>query len=300
MLDLLVVGGLNQDITVHVAHRPASGETIVGSGPRFDSGGKGANQAVAASCAGASVMLCAAVGDDLIGRQEIDALAGAGVATNAVKVDKESHTGTALILVTPDGENSIAVGAGANHRLDMGHVTRSARAWPSTVILAQSEPGPHVVDAAAQACLNGHARFVLSAAPVAGISPEALAVADPLIVNEHEAFDLIGTGQALTNEDTARVLLEATGARSVVVSFGPAGALSATDSSTTYAAALPIQPVDTTGSGDVLAGVVAAQLALGSTLADAVRTGCRLASLAATQQGARALLTLPHDVIWPA
>ncbi len=192
MLDLLVVGGLNHDITVTVDRRPAGGETIVGDGPRFDSGGKGANQAVAASLAGASVMLCAAVGDDPIGRHELVALTQLGVAVDTVRVEQNAPTGTALIMVTPDGENSIVVGGGANRLLDAAHVTASMHDWPSAVLLAQSEPGPLAVEAAAHGCRRTGTRFVLNAAPVTGVTAAVLALADPLIVNEHEANELIG------------------------------------------------------------------------------------------------------------
>ncbi len=289
VLDLLVVGGLNHDITVHVDRRPSGGETVVGGGPRFDSGGKGANQAVAAALTGASVMLCAAVGNDPIGRHEIDILRHAGVALDAIKVDPSSPTGTALIIVTPDGENSIAVGAGANRLLDADHIAAAIRTTPSAVVLAQSEPGPQAVEAAARACASSRTRFVLNAAPVADAPRDALALADPLIVNEHEAREIIGALDGSSAEAIAHDLLRVTGARSVVVSFGSGGAIVGNGSSMTHVAAQPINPVDTTGSGDVLAGVVAANLALGLDLVDAVGEGCRLASMAATRPGARSL-----------
>ena len=124
MGNVVVVGGVNLDLTVHADSRPGDGETVVGSGPVASSGGKGANQAVAAAYAGASVRLCAVVGDDAAGAEQLEQLRSFGVDVSRVRKATATSTGMAFILLTPDGENSIVVGTGANAQLGPGRRRR--------------------------------------------------------------------------------------------------------------------------------------------------------------------------------
>ncbi len=276
---LLVVGGINQDVVVRVGRRPGVGETVVGNGPAYVAGGKGANTAVAAARAGAvgvEVALCGAVGRDAAGDEQIRELVQAGVDVTAVTSGDDVPTGVAMIVVTPDGENSIAVGAGANATLDVDEVVAAARG--ADVVLAQTEVGGSVTDAAAAAISPG-ARFVLSLAPVVDVAPATLAAAHPLVLNESEAAEL-----GATDADELR---RATGARSVVVTLGARGAVVADADGTTTVPSAAVEVVDTTGAGDVLAGTLAAYLASGLGLVDALRLAVAAAAEAVTRPGAR-------------
>ncbi|MEJ2851672.1 PfkB family carbohydrate kinase [Nocardioides sp. CCNWLW212] len=281
MSGVVVVGGINQDVTVRVEARPAPGETVVGDGPAVSAGGKGANMAVAAARAGAAVVLCGAVGDDAAGRTQLGQLAAAGVATDRVAVRRDAATGTALIVVTPDGENAIVVGAGANATLADDEV--AATCTGAAVVLAQTEVGAGPVDAAARAVAGGGGRLVLSPAPVVPLASETLALADPLVVNESEAADLCG-------ESSAAAVLARTGARSVVVTLGAAGAQLADATGSRQVPAPRVDAVDTTGAGDVLAGTLAAALADGADLDAAVRRAVAAAAESVGYAGARAPL----------
>ncbi len=295
MSTVVVVGGVNQDLTVHADTRPGGGETVVGSGPVATSGGKGANQAVAAAHAGASVRLCAAVGDDAAGDQQLEQLRLGGVDVSWVRVTPGVATGTAFIVLTPDGENSIVVGAGANGELSPADVGDSIDESVD-VVLAQTEPGTAPVTAAAQHADRCAARFVINAAPVEGLGPEVLSLADPLVVNEHEAADLLREHAIETDvppEGLARVLRDRLGCRSVVVSLGAKGA-SLIDAENEETVASPsVTAVDTTGAGDVLVGVIAARLAQGWGLVPATKDACATAAQAVTTQGARGYLNDP-------
>ena len=146
--EVLVVGGVNHDLVVHADRRPPAGETVVGTGPVASAGGRGANIAVAAAAAGAEVWLCAAVGDDAVGNEQVRELQRSGVDTTHVDVVPGASTGVALIVVTDDGENSIVVGPRANAHLRADDVT-AAGAAGNAVVVAQTEPGAAVIDAAA-------------------------------------------------------------------------------------------------------------------------------------------------------
>ncbi len=290
---IVVVGGVNQDLTVHADTRPRGGETVVGSGPVASPGGKGANQAVAAAYAGATVRLCAAVGDDAAGQEQLEQLRAAAVDVSRVRVVERTSTGTAFILLTPDGENSIIVGAGANAALSPEDVV-SVVGDDVDVVLAQTEPGVPPIATAAEEASRHSARFVVNAAPVEGLGDDVLHLADPLVVNEHEAADLLrdhAIEVAVPDDGLARLLHQRLGCRSVVVSLGAAGA-SVVDAENDETVTSPsVTAVDTTGAGDVLVGVIAARLAQGWGLVPATRDACEVAARAVTSEGARGYLT---------
>ena len=139
-------------------------------------------------------------------------------------------TGAALIVLTPDGENSIVVGAGANALLDADDVAAALTrpVDPVDVVLVQTEPGTGAAEAAAREAVRRSLRLVVNAAPTAGLSRDLLGACDPLVVNEHEARDLLREHAGdpdLPAADLGPALHELLGCRSVVVSLGAAGAV---------------------------------------------------------------------------
>ncbi|SBT40548.1 ribokinase [Micromonospora auratinigra] len=269
--DVAVVGSVNIDVIVRLARRPQPGETVHGEQLSHRPGGKGANQASAAARAGARTALVAATGDDPHGARLRAGLAHAGVDVSRCTT-VPGPTGTALIAVTPDGENSIVIIGGANE-----HLT-AVDAWPAAACyLTQLEiPLDTVVAAARHAQATG-ARFVLNVSPAQPVSPELLRQADPVVVNVHEAALLLGAAaQTMAPADYPAALITE-GARSAVVTLGAAGAAWADATGAGTVAAPSVEPVDTTGAGDAFAGALTAALARGVpmpvAIADANRAG---------------------------
>jgi len=293
---VVIVGAVNVDLLATVARRPAGGETVLATGLRRRPGGKGANQAAAAARAGAATWFVGAVGADPDGAGQVAELESAGVTTAHVRAVEGVPTGTAFISVTPDGENSIVVAAGANDELRPEDVTSTLTrlAVPGTIAVLQTEVPGQVIDAAARACLAQGARFVLNNGPVAVLRPATLAGADPIVVNEHEAAELCGTSPATSRTELAREVRDVTGARSVIVTLGADGALIAATGLDAAIAAPSVQVVDTTGAGDAFAGTLAARLALGDDLAAAASKAVDAASLAVTWPGARPATGAPE------
>jgi ribokinase len=287
---VVVVGGVNVDLIATVARRPAGGETVLASGLQRRPGGKGANQAAAAARAGAAVWLVGAVGADPDGAGQIAELNGAGVTTAHVRAVDGVPTGTAFISVTPDGENSIVVAAGANGELRPEDVTSAltAAAAGSAVVVLQTEIPGQVIDAAAHACRMQRMRFVLNDGPVAELSAATLTGADPIVVNEHEAAELCGKDPGRSRRELARGVRAVTGARSVIVTLGADGALVAAPGRDAAIPAPAVEVVDTTGAGDAFVGTLAARLALGDDLIAAASEAVRAATAAVTWAGARA------------
>jgi len=293
--DVLVVGSLNHDIVAGVDVAPGPGETVLARTLTRTNGGKGGNQAVAAARAGASVRMIGALGADAEGDMQVDNLTAHGVDCGGIARHRDVHTSLALIWVRPDGENSIIVTPGANDRVTpefLASQTDALLAAPPPVVLAQSEVGAAVSDASAELARRIGARFVLSCGPVVLPSADTLRLCDPVVVNATEARDLlsqVGADASVPEPVLAQALLDATGARSVVVTLGARGSqvASAGGDSLTLEAAKAERVVDTTGAGDTYCGVVAARLALGDTLPDACDEAAVAAAAAVGWLGAR-------------
>ncbi|MFT4231471.1 MAG: ribokinase [Leucobacter sp.] len=293
--DVVVIGSANADLVVEVPRRPGGGETLLGGDLRLLPGGKGANQAAAAARCGADTGLLACLGADANGAFLRERLAEAGVDIGGV-LETDRPTGTAVILLTPDGENSIIVSPGANGALTVELAERHAGAWEGArvCVLSLEIPEETALRVAGRAAAAG-ARVVLNAAPAARIPRETLRLCDPLIVNEHEALAVLGEDaeSGTSPEDYARVAerLLAAGARSVVITLGADGAVVAerdTAPRIVHVPAYRVRAIDTTGAGDAFVGAVACELAAGSGLVDAVRFATAVSAVSVQRLGAQA------------
>ncbi|MEY9859657.1 ribokinase [Catenulispora sp. GAS73] len=287
---VVVVGSINVDEVLGVAVLPAPGETVLGRERATGLGGKGANQAVAAAAAGAAgggVALFGAVGADARGAGALEQLAKYGVDTSMVATLDDVATGRALVILSEAGENEIIVVGGANQALDVGALTRDVLR-DAAVVALQGEVAPEVNRTALRLAAELGVRAVLNLAPVQDLGSD-LARADPLVVNEIEAGQLVGAELATVQDVTAAAPRLRALARSVVVTLGASGAVLITPEALDHVPApRPDRVVDTTGAGDALAGVLVAALAQGFDLRAAVERAVRAASLSVTEVGAAA------------
>jgi ribokinase len=284
-----VVGAVNVDMVVTTETLPGPGETVVGPGVEQYGGGKGANAAVAAARVGATVRFVGAVGADDLGRGALAELEAEGVRVDDVEVAEGATTGTALIVVDAHGENQIAVGAGANGRVDPGRVRASLLAAGDVgVVLVSTEIPADAVAAAVGAADELEVPCVLDPAPVVPVVTDLLGRGPFLTPNAGELAALARAAGLPSGspEDEARALRGRTGAP-VVVTLGSEGVLVAD----TDAQRLPAEPAtvrDTTGAGDTFTGVLAARLAAGDELITAAAVANRAAALSVASVGARA------------
>lgn len=280
-MSVLVVGSANADLTVCAPRIPGPGETVLGGDYALLPGGKGANQAVAASLAGAPVAFCGATGRDAFAPTVRRALTAAGVDMAALHA-LDAATGIALITVADSGENSITVAGGANARLGAEHLPDLSGV--THLLMQQEIPAGTVLEAARRARAAG-VSVLLNAAPARELPAELFPLLDTLIVNEGELAALFPGDPLLA----ARALL-ARGPGAVVVTLGAAGSLAITAQETYRQPALPVTVVDTTGAGDTFCGVLAAWLAGGAALPEALRAANVAGALACTRLGAQAAM----------
>ena len=284
---VVVAGSINVDLIVGVTALPTAGETVLGDRFVQQNGGKSANQAAAAARVGAAVTMIGAVGGDDLGRSALAGLAAVGVDVSRCRVAEETHTGLALIVVDEAGENQIAVASGANARLDRAMVESQLadlEPAPGGVCLLGFEVVDEVVLAAARWAAARDLHIIVNPAPARSLRAELLALGPILTPNETEAEMLSGERGA---EAAARTLSRRTGA-AVIVTLGGDGALLHEGDEAIRLPALRVEPVDTTGAGDALNGILAAELARGAGLQEALRWAMTGASLKTTVAGAQA------------
>lgn len=295
MVEIAVVGSLNLDTTVRVPRLPAPGETILGSGHFDDTGGKGANQAVAAARLGRRVAMIGMVGDDDAGRRLTASLSAAGVDVTGVTVDVGVPTGVAVITVDGAGENTIVVDPAANGAFSPTALNGVAGlvAGASVVMLQLEIPIPTV--AAAVATATG--TVILNPAPAADLPREVLERVDVLVPNATELARLAGTAVPTSPTEALDAAHGLVGPAAVVVTLGALGAVVVHDGEGVHVAAPVIDPVDPTAAGDAFCGGLADALVRGESLQDAVRWAVRCGAVAATRWGAQASLPTTEDVL---
>ncbi|RZW09067.1 MAG: ribokinase [Rhodobacteraceae bacterium] len=260
MSRVIVLGALHYDVVVDAPRLPDVDETLPGSGVDYRFGGKGGNQAVAAARMGADVAMAGRVGRDAAAGVILGVLDAAGVDRSEV-AEVDAASGMSVAISLPSGEYGAVIVSGANGEND----GRVADGPPPRVALIQNEI-PEAANVAFAAGLDGGCRVVLNAAPARDLAPELAARVDVLIVNRIEAEALSGAG----DPEATAVRLERAVRGAVVLTLGAGGAILVEDGAVSHHPAHHIEPVSAHGAGDMFTGALAARLAEGDSLSDAV------------------------------
>ena len=219
MTAVCVLGSFMMDLALRAPRRPVAGETVVGTGFAMFLGGKGFNQAVAASRAGARTAMIGRLGVDEFGCRFRERLRAESIDCTHVVVDDETGTGIGVPLVEESGENSIVIVPRANERMTPSDVERSARLITAAgVLLLQLELPVDTAIAAARIAKRSGALVVLNPAPAPriGVIDEFRGLVDVLVPNEVEARMLCGATASRASPEVAAQLQRAGPAASVL------------------------------------------------------------------------------------
>jgi ribokinase len=277
--EVFIVGALHLDVVVDAPHLPALDETVVGSAVAYRFGGKGGNQAVAAARMGARVAMAGRVGRDRFGEMILAALDEAGVERSGV-LEVDGASGMSVAIVDAAGDYGAVIVSGVNR--EIGEVAVPA----AKVVVLQNEV-PDAVNLAVAAAA-GAARVVLNAAPARKVPEALMARVDVLVVNRGEAAALAGVAEP----EAAAVALRAKGPGVVIVTLGGEGLVAASAEGVVRMAASKVEVVSTHGAGDAFTGALAARLAKGDGLGEALTFAQGAAALTvATEPERRGELT---------
>jgi len=285
---VFVAGSINMDVVATADRHPRIGETVAGSAVLYFPGGKGANQAVAAAKLGAPTTLIGRLGKDAFGDQLKAFLMAQGVDLSFVQETAEAHSGTAIITVA-NADNTIVVIPGANALVSAADVETPVLS-AGDIAVSQFEIPLPAISAFFKRARAAGATTILNPAPAIESDAEMLDLVDILILNESE-LGLMTKTELRDSDDHARFIeaarsLRADRGKIICVTLGKRGVLALIDGQPLVIDGRAVKAVDTTGAGDCFVGAVAAQLAGGKPIHDALHHANMAASICVQRMGA--------------
>lgn len=295
MAIITVVGSTNTDLVVKTPRLPVPGETIKGSDFQIFSGGKGANQAVAAARLGAEVNFITKIGSDYFGQRELTNLKENRINPNYIIIDNHHPTGVALIEVDDQGRNSIVVVPGANHQLSIEDLQPFQHVFEnSDVILVQLEIPLATVGYVLELGAKSKAVVILNPAPAEPIPSEFYSNISIITPNESEAA-LLTNSHPNHIESIAESFL-AKGVNKVILTLGDRGAYFQSAMESGMVAAFHVDPVDTTAAGDAFNAGLAVAIAEGLSFRESILFANAAAALSVKKMGAQPSLPRREEV----
>ncbi|HUT62309.1 MAG TPA: ribokinase [Phycisphaerae bacterium] len=296
---ILVVGSINMDLVVRTPRMPEPGETVLGSGFKTTPGGKGANQAVAAARLGGNCRMIGLLGEDAFGEGLLAGLKAEGVECTHVGQRPNESTGVAMIVVDANGENSIVVASGANHKLTPDDIYSSEEAFKGAdVVVLQLELTLPTVRAAIDLGRRHGARIILDPAPAVRAMHKELFQVDIISPNASEAEILTGR-RAMEERVDKQVVSEliGQGAKAVVLKLGARGCLVGMADGHFYKVpTYDVEVVDTTAAGDAFTAALAVAVGRGENMHLAAKFATAAGALACTKFGAQSAMPTADEV----
>lgn len=298
MSEICVIGSANMDMTASVNKFPDPGETLLGKD--FDTffGGKGANQAVAASRLGGEVSFLGKVGSDSFGDDIINNFHNEKIKTSALSEENEENTGVALIVVDSDGQNQIVVVPGANYSVRENYINKNEHEIRnSSVALAQLEIPISATLEASKISNENNTRFILDPAPAREIPDKLLEDIFLITPNQSETKELTGIKPYdESRAESAANFFHEKGVPNVVITLGESGAFLSTRAKSFVSQSPDVEAKDTTAAGDVFNGALAVGLCQECNWETALDFACGAAADSISREGAQASIPYIDDI----
>jgi ribokinase len=285
---VFVAGSINMDVVATAERHPALGETVAGKEVLYFPGGKGANQAVAASKLGAATTLIGRLGKDAFGRDLRAFLADQGIDLCLVRDTADAHTGTAIITLA-NAENTIVVVPGANDLVTPDDFA-SAVLGEDDIAVSQFEIPQATISALFRRARAAGASTMLNPAPARALDAELLDLVDILVLNETELALLARVTLSGSDDDTrfadAARSLQRREDQIICVTLGERGLVALVDGKPLIIPGRKVEAVDSTGAGDCFVGALAARLADNQPVRSALEYANVAASICVQRLGA--------------
>ncbi len=295
---ITVIGSSNTDMVIKTSKLPAPGETILGGRFLMNTGGKGANQAVAAARLGGKVTFVGKIGDDIFGKKAVQQLEDEGINVDFVTVDPENPSGVALITVDRDAENSIVVAPGSNGTLSSADFDKALSVLDrSDFVLMQLEIPISTVEYIARLAALKQKKVILNPAPAATLSDELLRNLYLITPNETEVELL--TGINVMDEQSAlkaATQLHEKGVEVVIITMGAAGAFLLANGTSELIKAPKVEAIDTTAAGDTFNGALVVALSEGKTIQESIVFANKAAAISVTRIGAQSSVPYRKEI----
>lgn len=284
---ITVIGLYGQSALFNLEHLPTPGESVLSRELRFEGGGKGYNQALCAQRMGCDTSFFTAVGDDSFGESALDEMRRDGISDPHTFVFPGKNTAFAAVIVDSRGENEVIVDRGAQLELNRERLAAiESCIATSSVLLLQCETPIEVLQQVTELAEKNGVYVILNPAPATQLPKEVLARVDLLTPNWTEAHQLCNL--TVTDDRTPlelAVALHRKGCKAVAITMGSKGAFVYDGEQSWQQKPFSVQAVDTTGAGDTFNGAVAAQIAKGETLPEAIRFATAASALSVCRRG---------------
>lgn len=299
MKKILVIGSLNMDLVSKVEYMPKPGETVIGSEFLQVPGGKGANQAATIGKLGGDVSMMGKVGDDDFGRHLMESLKESGVDTSSLGIQSDSPTGTALIMVDSEGENSIVVIPGANFKVDGKYIDENIEEIKKAdIVVSQLETPIETVERSFKAAKELGKYTILNPAPAKELTKGLIESIDLLIPNETE-LELLSGMKIGSKEELIRAakLMIGKGVKQLIITLGSKGAMYIDSQEAFEVPSFKVDAVDTTGAGDSFTGALSYSIANGHNIKESMRFASKVGALTVTKFGAQSSFPTIDEVL---
>ena len=286
------------DLVIKSDKFPELGETVIGTDFTMSSGGKGANQAVAAFRLGGNVSFITKLADDVFGNKLYDEFLEESMDMKYIFKDSDRHSGVALIYVDKKGDNIIAVAPGANETLSYANIDFAKEdILKADYLLLQLEIPLAIVEYIIDIAYQNNTKVILNPAPASNISDELLSKLYLITPNETEAKFLTGIEiSSLAEADRAAQMLLDKGIENVVITLGAKGAYVKNSDSSYWVEAIPVNTMDTTAAGDVFNGALTVALSENKDILSAVKFATKASAISVTRNGARTSIPYRSEI----
>lgn len=302
MNKVCILGSINMDMVVSINKMPLIGETIFSDNFKLAHGGKGANQAVASRRLGADVYMISKVGEDAYGVEIVNSLKDENIHVKNVFKDDSRPTGTAIITVDSDGNNSIIVVPGANMALSLKEIAKCKEVIAnSDIIVAQFETPIEATIEAFKLARENDVITILNPAPAKKIPIELLKYTDIIVPNETEATTLTGVNvQDLESAKQAANVFLNKDVKYVIITLGDKGAAVISKEDEILIPAYKVNAIDSTAAGDSFIGAISTKLTKSNlsidSILEAVKFGNKVSSITVQREGAQPSIPFLKEV----